>query len=104
MGNNWGCDDDNNCGVGRGKQQETFVNCADIKITPADGSEPSTQTPILTIGTFTAAPSTGRPSTQKPSTQSPSSQGPSTDGPPTDAPSGGCKATGAYKGQANMDQ
>jgi len=99
VGNNWGCDDDNNCGVGLGKQQETFVNCADIKITPADGSEPSTQTPILTIGATTAAPST-----ESPSTQSPSSQGPSTEGPPTDAPSGACKATGAYEGQANMDQ
>lgn len=30
-GNNWGCDADG-CGVGHGKQ-ETFVNCADIRIT-----------------------------------------------------------------------
>ena len=34
VGNNWGCDDDGNCGVGLGKTQETFVNCADITISP----------------------------------------------------------------------
>lgn len=31
-GNNWGCDGDGTCGNGHGPQ-ETFVNCADIKIT-----------------------------------------------------------------------
>ncbi|XP_078350906.1 uncharacterized protein LOC144635697 [Oculina patagonica] len=34
-GNNWGCDKDGDCGVGKGDQQETFVNCADIKIVAA---------------------------------------------------------------------
>lgn len=31
-GNNWGCDPDGTCGVGNGKKQETFINCADVKI------------------------------------------------------------------------
>ena len=31
-GNNWGCDGDGTCGLGHGPQ-ETFVNCADIRIT-----------------------------------------------------------------------
>ncbi|KAJ7379976.1 hypothetical protein OS493_012738 [Desmophyllum pertusum] len=30
-GNSWGCDGPNDCGIGKGKQ-ETFVNCADIRI------------------------------------------------------------------------
>ncbi|XP_031553827.1 uncharacterized protein LOC116290854 [Actinia tenebrosa] len=32
VGNSWGCDDEG-CGLGHGNQ-ETFVNCADIKIVP----------------------------------------------------------------------
>ena len=87
VGNNWGCDDDGNCGVGLGKKQETFVNCADIKITPS--GEPA-------------------PSTQKPSTQGPQTQAPETQAPPrpptTEAPSGVCKATGPYKGSPGMDK
>ncbi|KAJ7379979.1 hypothetical protein OS493_012741 [Desmophyllum pertusum] len=31
VGNNWGCDGPGDCGMGKGPQ-ETFVNCADIKI------------------------------------------------------------------------
>ena len=34
VGNNWGCNDEGDCGVGLGKTQETFVNCADIRISP----------------------------------------------------------------------
>ena len=30
-GNNWGCDSPNDCGIGKGYQEE-FVNCADISI------------------------------------------------------------------------
>ena len=116
VGNNWGCDDDGNCGVGLGKKQETFVNCADIKIAPADGPGPTTAGPNTdapsTAGPSTAQPTTQKPFTQRPSpqpstTQKPSTEAPPTEGPPTppstEAPSGGCKATGAWTGDANMD-
>ncbi|KAJ7379978.1 hypothetical protein OS493_012740 [Desmophyllum pertusum] len=39
VGNSWGCDGPNDCGMGKGRQ-ETFVNCADIRITKSDGSVP----------------------------------------------------------------
>ncbi|KAJ7379975.1 hypothetical protein OS493_012737 [Desmophyllum pertusum] len=41
VGNNWGCNDNGECGVGKGKKQETFVNCADIKIESAGGPAPT---------------------------------------------------------------
>ncbi|KAL9952363.1 hypothetical protein ACROYT_G039609 [Oculina patagonica] len=85
VANSWGCDAPNDCGMGKG-EQETFVNCADIRITKSDGSvppPPPTQAP----------PPTTQPTTQKP-----------TDPPPTNAPNpGGCQATGPYKGNAAMD-
>ena len=74
MGNNWGCDEEGNCGVGLGKKQETFVNCADIKITSEGGT--SGRDAPLTEQTSTRAPLTGStpgskpPKTQKPSTTS----------------------------------
>ena len=85
VANSWGCDAPNDCGMGKG-EQETFVNCADIRITKSDGSvppPPPTQAP----------PPTKAPTTQKP-----------TEPPPTNAPNpGGCKAVGAYKGNKAMD-
>lgn len=106
VGNNWGCDEDGNCGVGLGKKQETFVNCADIRITPTGGSAPPTG---ATISPSPQKPSPQpSPTTQRPLTQGSSSQGPPTKGPPnhpaTQAPSGGCKATVAYKRHPGMDQ
>ena len=53
VGNSFGCDK-SGCGLGRGKQ-ETFVNCADIKINPSSGvvlppvprtEEPRTRPPV----------------------------------------------------------
>ena len=83
VGNNWGCDENGNCGVGKGKQQETFVNCADIKIVSAGGPQP--------------------PATQPPPTVKPTTKAPSITAPLTKPPTGGCKATGGWAGNANMD-
>ena len=33
-GNNWGCNKDGQCGAGKNPKQETFVNCADVRIVP----------------------------------------------------------------------
>ena len=88
VGNNWGCNEEGNCGVGLGKKQETFVNCADIKITPEGGAS------------GTDAPLTEQPSTQAPLTGSTPSSKP----PKTQKPSTGCKATGPWTGQAAMDK
>ena len=82
VGNNWGCDDNRNCGVGKGKKQETFVNCADIKITPSGGPAPAI-----------VRPGPERPPTQRPQTQA-----------PTPPPSGVCKAAGSYKNLPTMDK
>ncbi|XP_078351368.1 uncharacterized protein LOC144636107 [Oculina patagonica] len=110
VGNNWGCDEDGNCGVGKGKEQETFVNCADIKIVSAGGPAPPFTEAPPTERPTTQAPSTAKPTTEMPSTQNPPStqepptEGPATTVPPTKLQSGGCKATGPWKGNANMDE
>lgn len=99
VGNNWGCDADG-CGLGHGPQ-ETFVNCADIRITASDGSvatsPPSPQTEQPPPPTQAPLPSTQAsiPPTQLPVTTMPL---------PTDAPNpSGCKATGAWPGQTSID-
>lgn len=96
VGNNWGCDENNNCGVGLGKKQETFVNCADIKIVSA-GEPGATEAPN------TNAPMTEKPNTGAPATKPPPTEGPGATAPPTTAPQGVCKATGPWTGDANMD-
>ena len=88
VGNNWGCDENGNCGVGKGKKQETFVNCADIKIVSAGGPG------------ATEAPNTNVPMTETPITGIP----PGPTAPPIAPPEGMCKATGAWTGNANMDE
>ena len=85
VANSWGCDGPGDCGMGKG-EQETFVNCADIRITKNDGSVPT------------------KPPTQAPprTTQAPTER--PTKPPPTNAPNPeGCKAVGAYKGNKAMD-
>ena len=77
-GNNWGCTGID-CGLGGNAKQETFVNCADVRITKSDGSVPPTRFP----------PPTKRPPTTPPSTDAPD-------------PSK-CKATGSWEGNATMD-
>ena len=83
-GNSWGCDQEG-CGLGYGKQ-ETFVNCADVRIVSKDGTvptDPPTQPPP--------------PTTQRPvvATTTPM---------PTNAPNpGGCKAIGGHAGSSAMD-
>lgn len=96
VGNNWGCDENGNCGVGLGKKQETFVNCADIKIVSAGG-------PGATEAPNTNAPMTEKPNTDAPATNPPPTEGPGATAPPTAPPQGVCKATGAWTGDANMD-
>ncbi|XP_022788067.1 uncharacterized protein LOC111327995 [Stylophora pistillata] len=96
VGNNWGCDENNNCGVGLGKKQETFVNCADIKIVSA-GEPGATEAPN------TNAPMTEKPNTEAPATKPPPTEGPGATAPSTTAPQGVCKATGQWTGDANMD-
>ena len=81
-GNSWGCDD-SGCGIGNGLQ-EVFVNCADIRILPKDGTLPPTDSP----------------QTQLPVSQTPA---PPTQAPVT-SPPGGCQATGAWAGNTAMDQ
>ncbi|RUS78947.1 hypothetical protein EGW08_013288, partial [Elysia chlorotica] len=36
-GNNWGCDANGDCGVGKGERQEEFYACSDVKIDPRGG-------------------------------------------------------------------
>lgn len=96
VGNNWGCDENNNCGVGLGKKQETFVNCADIKIVSA-GEPGATEAPN------TNAPMTEKPNTEAPATKPPPTEGPGATAPPATAPQGVCKATGPWTGDAKMD-
>ena len=107
VGNNWGCDDDGNCGEGLGKEQETFVNCADIKIKPAGGpvttGGPGTNVPT-SDSPSTQRPSSQRPTTQEPLTQRPSTQNPATQKPPTTENKGKCKSAGAWIGQPGMDE
>ena len=85
VGNNWGCDN-TGCGKGKGRQ-ESFVNCADIKINPS--SEILTKPPV--------------PKTQKPVTQKPE---PATQEPATTVvnPSKRCKAVGMWKTVSGMEQ
>ena len=92
-GNSWGCDAGGNCGVGVGLQ-EVFVNCADIRILPKDGTLPPTDAPP------TQPPPTAPPPTQPPVPQTPA---PPTQ-PPVTSPPGGCQATGSWTGNAAMDQ
>lgn len=102
VGNNWGCNDDGVCGEGLAKRQETFVNCADIRIIPAGGPAPSTEEPI-----------TQPPSTQEPIPDTPlmtvvgTTPGPATAAPtsrsPTGGPNEGCNATGSFAGDPRMD-
>ncbi|XP_052718593.1 uncharacterized protein LOC128190548 [Crassostrea angulata] len=66
--------------------QETFVNCADIKITPSDGNpQPATKAPV-TMQPATQAPATWQPATQAPATWQPATQAPATWRPVTQAP------------------
>jgi hypothetical protein len=57
-GNNWGCDAVNDCGIGKGPQEE-FHNCADVKISDNNGNnstttiEPTTTKTTTTITTTT---------------------------------------------------
>ena len=84
VANSWGCDGPNDCGMGKG-EQETFVNCADIRIINSDGSVP------------TDFPTDAPPPTTRAPTQPPTP-------PPTNAPQpGGCVAIGAHAGSASMD-
>ena len=53
-GNSWGCDKENDCGIGKGIQEE-FYNCADISL-QADGP---TTTTLSTTTTATTTESTG---------------------------------------------
>lgn len=80
-GNSWGCDD-TGCGLGKGERQETFVNCADVKIMPNGGPLPTqspTKPPVDTLPPVTTTP-------------------------PTQPPEPGmCKANGPWTGNVAMD-
>ena len=70
-GNNWGCNDEGVCGHGLGKKQETFVNCAEIRILSAGGpatstEEPTTEKPIATVVGTTQRPATALPTPKPP--------------------------------------
>lgn len=53
-GNNWGCNSPNDCGIGKGYQEE-FVNCADIQIYKGDSTpSPATPTAQSTVSTTLA--------------------------------------------------
>ena len=56
-GNNWGCDSPNDCGVGKGPVQETYSNCADIKIV-SSGAVTGAGTGVETAAQTTSAPIT----------------------------------------------
>lgn len=82
LGNSWGqfpgqpgC---KGCGP-----QETFVNCADIKITPSDGNpQPAIKAPV-TMQPATQAQATWQPATQAPATWQPVTLAPVTQAPRT---------------------
>lgn len=124
-GNSWGCDS-TGCCVGCGPQ-ENFVNCVDIRITPANGGDNNSDTIITTTKTpattatptpttvttakpaITANPATTRPITTaaatttekpKPVTEAPALQ---TTAKP-DSRSLKCRAVGIYTTTAGMDQ
>ena len=46
-GNGWGCNGQNDCGMGKGDQEE-FVNCADIQISPSGGPAVTAPPPLTT--------------------------------------------------------
>ena len=73
-GNTWGCDN-KGCGEGRNPKQETFVNCADIRILPKNGPRPSKPPKP-----FTKAPTRPNPNDRD------------------------CHAIGAHKGNTVMDK
>ena len=98
VGNNWGCNDEGVCGEGLAKRQETFVNCADIRITPAGGPAPSTEKPI------TRPPSTKEPIPDTPMmTVVGTTQRPATSALTAKPSTGRCKANGSFAGHPGMD-
>ncbi|XP_062613563.1 uncharacterized protein LOC134275301 [Saccostrea cucullata] len=123
-GNSWGTHPSGESCLGCG-QQETFVNCADVKILPNDGTQtqapterpitdrPSTAQPI-TNRPVTDQPITNRPTTINPwfTTRTPTTQRPTTR-PPTNpggfaysCPNGEtrtCRASGIFSGNRGYD-
>ncbi|XP_031553829.1 uncharacterized protein LOC116290855 isoform X2 [Actinia tenebrosa] len=124
VGNSWGCDDEG-CGLGHG-DQETFVNCADIKITNTTTSPgttitpgPTTNTTLQPVTTQTPPRSTTGDGGVTPNTTPPPgttiTPGPTTNTPPKPATTQTppqpttqrpreCKAVGAWIGQSSVDQ
>nr|XP_022286117.1 uncharacterized protein LOC111099061 [Crassostrea virginica] len=111
-GNSWGrCPGETKGRLGCGPQ-ETFVNCADIRILPND-SEPATQSPI-TAQPATPAPATLKPVTvQPPTTRSVTNQpwitmaplvtqSPATPSPFTKKPLCTCNSSPAQKSQCTV--
>ena len=73
VGNNWGCDGKRDCGMGKGPQ-ETFVNCADIRITKSDGSVPPPPAPTRPPPPTEAPPEPPKPTKPLP-TNAPNPEG-----------------------------
>ena len=73
VGNNWGCDGKRDCGMGKGPQ-ETFVNCADIRITKSDGSVPPPPAPTRPLPPTEAPPEPPKPTKPMP-TNAPNPEG-----------------------------
>eukprot|EP00105_Crassostrea_gigas_P030440 XP_011452747.1 PREDICTED: uncharacterized protein LOC105345993 [Crassostrea gigas] len=84
-GNSWGQCPNKKYKLGCGPQ-ETFVNCADIKILPSRGGvDTATQAPA-TVRPATAMPITQAPATNKPATARPATAQPATQAPITAKP------------------
>ncbi|KAK0067922.1 bypass of stop codon protein 1 [Biomphalaria pfeifferi] len=69
-GNDWGCDSDGTCGLGRGLVQEEFYACADVAVAPK-GVVIVTQTPPTIAPTTASTTTTTSTTTARPTTRSP---------------------------------
>jgi hypothetical protein len=68
-GNGWGCDAPDDCGIGKGYQEE-FKNCADVMISN-DGTPPTTTTTTTTTTTNTGPTTTTTTGTTTTTTKDP---------------------------------
>lgn len=68
-GNGWGCDAPDDCGIGKGYQEE-FKNCADVMIS-SDGTPPTTTTTTTTTTTNTGPTTTTTTGTTTTTTKDP---------------------------------
>ena len=112
VGNNWGCNYDGTCGLGKGERHESFVNCADIRIVDPDPST-TTQAPTTSAATGASTNASPRPGpsprsapiTKKPlkTTKKMLAQRKPTIGSEETFHAHKCKSVGIWRGSAGLD-